>query len=316
MAFFSGQASSYTELLNVLVSSCVAQGWTFADGILSKETLFVKPSVGTTETAALGSGLIIRGGTGQSGSSLINPSSIQLRIGKPYPKDAIFKNPKFPLNYKIFVFPDPNEVFLIVRYDIDRFLYLAFGKSRTNGMGLWMSSSISQGMTTLETTNDLASAIYINELGSISARFQPNSFSHDITGFFFQEYLYNKSEFSTEVIYSQTEGWIDSQKNSLNAVRTTSPLFARLPSAWSSQSPLLPVQVILSRPSSKNMVVAEIEHARYIRIDYYEPEQIITLGNDRWMVFPFFKKDMTVRNGYSGGDHSGTLGWAIRYDGP
>lgn len=47
MAFYNGQASSYQELLDVLVAGCVEQGWTWTNGILSKGYAFVKPFVST-----------------------------------------------------------------------------------------------------------------------------------------------------------------------------------------------------------------------------------------------------------------------------
>ena len=88
------------------------------------------------------------------------------------------------------------------------------------------------------------------------------------------------------------------------------------PSAWNGESVLVPIQVITSRPSNLWSLVGELTHARYVRLDNLEPGQLITLGPDRWKVYPFYRKDATARDGGDGIDHTGTLGWAIRYDGP
>ena len=72
----------------------------------------------------------------------------------------------------------------------------------------------------------------------------------------------------------------------------------------------------MARASNKVSILAKIENARYLRIDNLQPEQILTFGAEKWMVFPFHKKNSSVRDGGTSIDHSGTFGWAIRYDGP
>ena len=67
---------------------------------------------------------------------------------------------------------------------------------------------------------------------------------------------------------------------------------------------------------NKVRLVLEVRNARYMRIGNNDPEQVITLGPDRWKVFPFLRKNASVPDGGSVIDHSGTFGWAIRYDGP
>jgi hypothetical protein len=48
----------------------------------------------------------------------------------------------------------------------------------------------------------------------------------------------------------------------------------------------------------------------------------VTIGQDRWKIYPFFKKNIQYRNGTTGAspsggtNHSGTLAMAIRHDGP
>lgn len=113
--------------------------------------------------------------------------------------------------------------------------------------------------------------------------------------------------------------------NSFAAINTyhgnvpAAPHLSRSPSAWNQESPLLPIQCTLVRASSKVSLVADIRNARYLRVDNHSPEQIIELGPDRWKIYPFYRKNTSARDGSVapvGTDHTGTFGWAIRYDGP
>lgn len=317
MAFYTGQASSYSELLNVLVNSCVLQGWTWSDGILSKEKAFVRPYVSSSQVAEQGPGLCIEGGTGKSGNTLVNPSLARPRLGGVGLPPAFVPAPIFPLKYNIFIFNNPNEVFLIVRYDIDRFMFLSFGYSTVSGCGLWLSATVSKGYNDFNITgfeNTKGFSIGVNSGGEMWV----NPARAVATAFFWQTVPQSSELTSNSACFIELEniGWAYPPKNIINAVNTIQPHIGRLPSKWSSNSPLLAIQPILVRQQNKQSIVAEIQNARYMRIDNYEPEEIITLGNDRWMVLPFHKKNLSFRDGVIPADHSGTFGWAIRYEGP
>ena len=92
------------------------------------------------------------------------------------------------------------------------------------------------------------------------------------------------------------------------------PLIQRTPNTWNGEATLLPVQAYLARPSSKVSLIAELGHMRYVRIDNYNAGDIITLGADRWKVFPWWQRNAASRDGAD--FSSGTLGFAVRYDGP
>jgi len=81
---------------------------------------------------------------------------------------------------------------------------------------------------------------------------------------------------------------------------------------------LLPIRAYKIRPSSKVSLIGDLENARYMRIDNYAPGEVFNLGAERWKALPWHQKNATPA-GRSGGDgltHTGTLGWAIRYEGP
>lgn len=318
MAYYSGMASGFNELLNVFVNACIDQGYTWSDGILSKDTVFVRPYVSTSQKTSQGPGLCIEGGTGKSGSSLVNPSGAKPRIGDIGISPSVVPLITFPIQYKIFIFNDPvPEVYLVIRYGIDRFMHLAFGKSMISGCGVWVSGSVCQKYNAdTFNANYKSFSVYGSGGGDVGTSPVPSVG----TGFFWQ----NRTDFlsipalATSTINVNLDGvtWAEStNRDYLCAVNTVQPVISRLPSNWSSETALLTIQPIFKRPSNKYSIVAEIQHARYLRLDNYEPEQIISLGADRWMVIPFHRKNAAARNGGPNLDHTGTFGMAIRYDG-
>ncbi len=317
MAYYSGQVSSYQELLDVLVASCVIEGWTWADQILAKDSCFVRVTYNANATPLLGSGLLFQGGTGKTGSSLINASSAIMRVG-PFSSISLVPAPTFPIQYHIFIFDIPNEVYLVIKYSNDRFLFSAFGQSTIGGNGLWLSASM--GLTYGQ--NESGGTIYIS--ATTGGYYVPSWVAS--SGFFWQSAnVMDSPHMAHQTIYTNIDnlGWshlsrvtIASDAKNIAANSSLAPLLGRLPSVWSSESVLFAIQPTITRTSGKKSILADIQNARYMRIDNFEPEQIMQLGSQKWMILPFHKKNANVRNGGDGVDHTGTFGWAIRYDGP
>lgn len=312
MAYYSGYASSYPELLNQVVNACVDNGWNWSDSILSKNNAFVKVEVLLSSTnPSNGPGIRFQGGIGKSGSSLINPSSAIMRMGPFGAGSTIVPTPTFPIFYHIFVFDDPNEVFVIIKYDIDRFQFAAFGMSSIAGCGLWLSAT--HGLRYMTGSGSAGTGI---QIAAISGGAYGSGGYVSSSGFMWHSANLSV-ETHTQTVFIEADGigWSHLTAET-PAQQTMRPLIERLPAAWSSESVLLPIQPVLVRASNKSSLVADIKNARYLRVDNHEPEQILTLGNDQWMVFPFHRKNVVARNGGNQIDHTGTFGWAIRYEGP
>ena len=88
------------------------------------------------------------------------------------------------------------------------------------------------------------------------------------------------------------------------------------PNAFNGEAVMAPIQPYVGRGSNMISVVAQLRHARYLRIDYIDPGEIITLGSDRWKAYPHYRKNAAVPRGSRDGVDSGAFGWAIEYDGP
>lgn len=310
MAYYTGQCSSYQHLADILVEKCQQHGWAWQDNILSKDDLFVKVMVQNQPASnyygVLQHGITITGGTAQHGSNLVNPSN-SVRLGRTVWNEH---NPNyFPVNYHLFVFAD--EVYLVMKFEVDKFYYLAFGKSHlikgTQGNGLWLSA------TACNNAYYAYSAIEHMRIMSNDGGEGGGNNRSPVAPFFNRNQWYDG--WSNSIICHGLDNTLWSSGTS-RAYATFEPLIDRLPTAHFADSPLLPYNIYLERPENKISLITQFANARFLRIDNHEPEQIITLGHERWIVFPFYRKDLQERNGtITRYDHTGTFGWAIRYEG-
>jgi len=301
MAYYSGSAVDMAAVRTALVNACIAEGWSWNAGteMLSKGLMFLRLQVTSGYLAALGR---TSAGAGDA------PGVV--RIGQ------IGITPiTFPASYEIFVFPD--EVYLVVNHSVDFYQWMAFGLSSISGLtgsGMWLGASIGA-------SNDSASSgVYI--LATVGGAIGPDRTPAAL----FWSTIYptgvqvaNRNCFVNSGL--DGEGWLlnNAGVNSLVGALSCAPLIGLLPSSWNSEAVLLPIRAFKARPSNKISLVADLQNARYTRVDNYSPGQIVTVGDEQWKIFPWYRKDSANRNGFSassGVAHSGTFGWAIRYEEP
>ncbi len=313
MAYFNGQASSFADLLNSLVSACVSQGWTWADSILNKGDAYIQLYSTETNTAAQGSGITAIGGTGKSGGVLVNPSTKQPRIGRI--GDGALSSPViFPCDYNIHI--NSDEVFLIIKTNIDYYFYLAWGYSEINGSGLWIVATTTKDYYTSAFNSGNGFLISLDGGGSAT-------YASIGSGPFWRDTF--RVDYNNNNVMRFNGGWIQGGTYGsglaygFNASYFISNLMGRLPSNWSAESILVPIHCYYQVAAYKVQLVLSVKTARYVRLDNHNPEEIIQLGTDRWKVYPFYRKNLSQRDG--GGsttsvNHSGTFGLAVKYDGP
>ncbi|SDU75480.1 hypothetical protein [Pseudomonas sihuiensis] len=292
MAYYTGSANDMAAVRSALVDACVAEGWAWNEvtEVLSKGAMFLRLQVVSGYLSLLGR---------TSAASGDAPNVV--RLGQIGSVPIVF-----PLTYEVFAFE--SEVYLVCRYSIDFYQWCAFGNSTIQGLpgsGMWLGASI----------------------GSLAAdggiRIDPessnNGASHTTGALFWYTQnngLSNRNSFVHSDLDGQ--GWALSQTLGASYVGPgpLAPLISVLPSRWNSEAVLLPLRSWKVRPSSKLSLTSELEHARYTRIDNYVPGEVVSIGPDRWKVFPWYRKDTSARNGGNNIDHTGTFGWAIRYEGP
>lgn len=292
MAFLTGTANSIAELLAAIQDTCTANGWTLSGDVLHKGTCFAR----VWETSPY---LSVSAGRGiDAANALTEASDVHVcRLGMPlrYPNGFTF-----PIVYDIHVHADPDEVYVVVHYDVDKYQWIAFGQSPIAGLpgtGNWYGGTGWGDAWYIEITDTRGST------RTDGAYFCPALFWWSSTA-------HANGAFDSGLLANDAWGAID-------ALRNINPLVSRMPNAWNEESALLPIMPSVVTASSTWSLAGMLGHARYTRLDYHDAEDIVVLGADKWKVYPWFRKDASHRNGvYGGTGNTGTLGWSIRYDGP
>jgi len=293
MPYVTGIANDLTALRAALFNACTDNGWTLSGDVLHKDAVYVRVQVGASYLSFLG-------GTGIDGSNnLIGAGPFEKRIA------GIISNLSWPMTYEVFIGSEPDEIYFVCNYNVDLYIWAAFGQSSVQGLsgtGAWYAgssdTSVYNGTIGITSTTVSSQAICPALFwGNAGYQAQTSSYiHHGIDG----------RTWSTGVAADLA-----------SAMLLSSVLQDVLPNAWNGESMLLPIQACVRRASGgTTSLAADLAHARYMRIDNHVPGDIITLGPDRWKVFPWFKKNTAARNGGSSIDHTGTFGWAIRYGGP
>lgn len=304
MPFQTGTANSPSDLQTVIETFCQAHGWTLTSGVLSKGSIYVRL---TTPSA---NELRIEGALDAGFTSLC-------------PQYARIFNTVWPVAYWIFAHASPDTVLLVVRYNVSEFRWLGFGtlekKVGSWTGGEWFAASHSYSSTSLACwsyDNGFGGGGYPQGAGGGSGTgapfwklsaytgthvFDGNSFLHcELDSV---NWLYDATYPTAGLGYA----WIPD---------AAGELLRRQPSAWNSEPVLVPLTLHMPRADSKFSELGSLAHLRVLKINYHEPGDVITLGSDTWMVFPFIKKNSTYPDNEAYNADSGCLGWAIKYDGP
>lgn len=322
MPYYSGTATSFEDLRIALVNACQNHGWAWdaTNQILSKGALFYKIE-NEVPTTTYPEGLTFLGGTGVSGGNLTGQSGVMPKMGR---ESTTLYAPTLPMSYSIHIYEEPDEVYFIARHSVDRFYWAAFGKSTCPGLpgtGAYVSANRLRYRANNDTT-----AFY--SITTVFANYYQNKasagciFADTYDAVFNLDTSSNRFERSdvinTGLSYANSAaGWSVSGRGVglCTGLTLASDLLDVQPSNWNNEAILIPINVYQRISALNNALVLSLKNARYVRVDYYEPEQVITLGPDKWKVYPFVQKNTQYRNGQSNTTHTGTYGWAIRYDG-
>lgn len=291
MAYMTGSANTLADLLTAIQTACTANGWTLAGSVLTKGTCYAKLQVS-------GSAITVQGGTGIDGGNNLTgvaPNPAYLRQIGAMPL-------AYPMTYFIHVLTAPDEVYIVVNYSVSYYQYIAFGQSPVAGLpgtGNWFGAPYCDAASTRAFSTNSAGAIFFGAKTAV--------------GLFLANTFYNPAPQNAYVHHNlDAAGW----SGVADAGESIGTLLDRQPNAWNGETALLPIQPALNRGSSKVSLLLDLAHARYLRNDNLAPQSIITLGSDRWRVYPWYALNATNRNGGFDVAHSGTLGFAVRYDGP
>lgn len=316
MSYYTGVVNSLTDLRQALINACEDNGWTWDAGnqVLHKDPLFLNIVISGVDLNLTGRTALTTGDM----PTAVGIGRLWARGG--FPTYEV----EFPATYHIFVHTD--EVYLVVNYSSDRFQWLAFGRSTIQnlpGTGMFVSGITSARKTVNANLNgpitcywDTLTDPAFGRYGSSAAGiFLKNDNMTDTTGG-----QINRLDFLHSDLTGYSSAWDLSTSATAAQVGVDAPgmLLRSQPNSWNSEAVLLPIRYYKRAPSNRISIVGELEHARYCRVDNYEAGQVISLGDDDWMVFPFHRKDNSnsIFGVVGGADNSGTLGWALRYEEP
>lgn len=306
----TGGTGTYTVSVSQTVSSTTI---TQPGRVLSKAGVFFRIGITATNITCLG---CESNAVASPAPGVVMLGRIYARTGKPT------REISFPCSYEVFGFA--QELYLVANYDVDSYQYMAFGKTHVPGIpgqGGWCAASTGSTWSSADPSIGTAG---------------PSSFSLTLTGFTGDSGsgghgapgLWGSSNY---VAASQTvwvnsgldgHGWkfgTDLATRPMIYTCCTQLLFLQ-PSAWNGEATLLPLRIVKERPSFKSSLILDCQNARHIRVDNLSPGDILTLGSEKWKIFPWYRKNSTYRNASNTPpydyNHTGTLGWAIRYEGP
>lgn len=296
MAYYTGTSNDMTAVRQALIDACVLEGWTWngTTDVLSKGSIHVR-------LASAAGYLRLYGRTSATTGEMPVPHQMGPFTGRSADPLPVMT---WPVTYRIFVFAE--EVYCVIQYSVDVFQWCAFGKSSVSGLpgtGTWVAATAAgihagynNGMT-MSTSYGTS-----NSLAVCPAPFWATAQSGDYES----------------CVHSDLDGqgwWASTAANGGPVgVQAITDLIKLLPNSWNSEAVLLPIRAFKVRPSNKISLTVDLQYARFTRIDNYAPGEVISIGANRWMVLPFYRKNSAVRDG--GQAHSGTFGWAIRYEGP
>lgn len=332
MAYVTGTANSFADLLTALRNACTSNGWTLSGNVLHKGTCYAESMLNAGAYFSHpnpGSTISVRAGNGIDGSNALTDSAVS-GVGAPrmgvVPSTTPLVDWVWPVTYHVHVLTAPDEVYFRVNYNGgQKWQQLSWGQSPASGnagTGNWASAFMSGSIPPPSLTDSClavspAGAV-INVFSSLLLACEPffgvPGSGGAVDGISANAHMHGAIDNTSGLPVWTPDNFAVTTSGSASAATAVVPLLAYSPNAWNQQAGLLPVHVLQYRPSAKVSLIGELGHLRFLRNDFIADGEIVTLGSDRWKVYPMHSKNIAARDGAP--SHSGTLAVAVRYDGP
>lgn len=318
--YTSGSASSFSDLRTAVEAFLTTiGGWSAVAGtgnnrLLSKGDLFIRLGYNTNQ-------FYVFGGLGISGTALTTESVRGSNLGIATAAPMVF-----PINYEIYWNDTPEEIYIVVNYNGDKYQHLHWGKSDIpdiGGSGLWFNGSYdsSQSLTgAAGGTADGAKMYMTSTRNNTGTGYVVVTNYGGLCGGYFAQGTSNS--WLGGAIHCGLEGaavWRTNRDSSIGSILEqyqSNSMMMALPSLFNEAEVLLPIYIPMRRVDSLQTIVGVLRHARMLRLDNTSPGDIITYGSDQWKCYPLYSKNTVDRNGVNwttGAYHSGTYGIALRY---
>ncbi|AZS50637.1 hypothetical protein DM558_07525 [Entomomonas moraniae] len=321
MSYYTATASTANALLTALQTGCTENGWTVSGSLIYKNNCVMDVSIS-------GNGLRVIGGTGLANGALTGQILLNGKNTLAASLAGVAQSISYPLTYHLHVFD--KEVYLFVNYNVDNWSYIAFGQSPVAGItgtGNWYGGIGTGGDNFSDIRNINNQGQNGHHFSLLFSSMTPSGIisnqGQQVRSFIHHGLDGNEWSVSGEGVGSMTASTWATLPSQASATLVTAPLLNRQPNSYNGEAILLPITpAVYHKDNSTLVIVGNLKQARYIRIDNYEPGQIIILGDTKYKVYPWLKKNTAARDGesYNGSNydtlrHSGTFGIAVLYEG-
>lgn len=320
MSYSTGSVSSLNDLLTALITAATDEGWTL-NGTDVLETPagdgFFQLLIGAYSTYPF---MSVRGGRGyDSGATyhMTEPGPASVRLRQACSGSAL----AFPATFHFHVFA--NEIYVLLNYAVDCFIYAAFGVSPFgDSPGVWCTATsgeenVSPSGWSLQSYNgswlpfnlmqgEVGAGPFIVQFGNSSFRRSNGLVYHGLDGATWSSQSVDVNSGTTPILGNATACACWGKSYSIWAG----------PNRFNGEAVMGPIQPYIGRGASKVSIIANLNNARFLRIDNLAAGEVFTIGSDQWKAYPHYKKNSAFPQGQGNAQHSGCYGWAIRYEEP
>ncbi|WP_445364390.1 hypothetical protein ACJJIQ_09015 [Microbulbifer sp. ANSA003] len=315
MAYETGTVNSAVDLLAVIQSFAQNNGWTLNGSLLQKDDAHIQLTANSDDELQI---------TGLRNGLDSDPDAC------PRYSRIAFDSDTWPTNaiYHIAAFNNPDTLWVTMVSGVTDHFHLGFGALEKTGNwsgGQWFHAQHS--------SNNANSTCYSLVDGG-SNSFWGGAASRECGLFWSQKdgrsWDSNNHISKTSYLHCELRGYIwestysANDKSNLNVVHGPTiftPIHRNNPNSFNGQTVLTPFNLFLQNTDGHYMAIGHVGHVRFVKLTNYNPGDILAVGSERWMVFPWHRKDSDYPDGsapgYTGGATStGLLGIAVRYGGP
>lgn len=338
MPYQTGSAASFAALKTEIMSFLSANGWTQETDIIKKNGVFAKITTGTHyESDAYirleggkssdGSGNLIEDWKGPPGVTLTrNVAMMNAGLGLGAANGMVF-----PITYYFHLASSPvDEFWCFIQFNGDRCQHMGFGninKSAPFTGGAFYTCSTVEASASNNTLYLFSSNGLIANPGLGSTSPSTSRAALELIPFHGGKGTDNHC-FSGSMLHAEVGGLEWYTSSYINPGATTYPgneymiAGAREAAAMRQVSEstvngmpnLIPFNLRVRDEGNNIQPIGYLENIRFCQISLLGFGQVESDGTDSWKFYPLYLKNAGAPNG--GQDHTGTMGLAVRYDGP
>lgn len=311
MAYQTGTVADLTALKSVIETFCTSNGWTLSVGTslstLHRGSVYVALDVNLVTQEHLN----VLTGDGLDGSNDLISQRFASSLWKKFMNIDIGN----PFTYHLFMSANQDNFFCIVNYATSYIKHLCFGLM--DKYGTW-------------TGGEYYSASDGGSVDAGTGTFLEFDFRDDVNaGWGVAPFIANRLRISS-LIRCDVNGldtWLQNYRNwngggdteyRLGISHAVTAYLSRASlNQWTSDVTLVPFILSALRDTNDMSIIGQIPQLRSTRCDNFNIGDIITLGSDQWMIFPWYFKSFASPNGNFhtiSTPHSGLHAFAIRYE--